>query len=268
MSKFQMMAARPSYSAENFDELFAAEDGHFWFRARNRCIAAATSLLPDVNAIQDVLEHGCGTGFVLAELQRLFPNANVTGADLFAEGLALARQRFAGPLVQTDLLKCEFRNAFDLIGLFDVLEHLDDDVQVLRALREQLRPGRWLLLTVPAHMALWSDYDTASGHRRRYSRAQLQARLNQAGFRVEYCTEFMCALVPLIFLRRRLWWRRSKAGENPATAPERIKHELQINPLLNRMLELILRPEAWWIRRGRRLPGGSSLLALAAATAS
>src|SRR6266566_9632957 len=173
--------SRPTYHPEHFAPLFAAEANHFWFRSRNRCIGAATRLIPDAGSIKDVLEHGCGTGFVLAELQRLFPGARVTGADLFAEGLALARRRFAGPLIQTDILQCSFREAFDLIGLFDVLEHLDDDLHALRALREQLRPGGCLLLTVPAHMVLWSDYDVASGHRRRYTRVQLMARLFEAG---------------------------------------------------------------------------------------
>ena len=263
MSDPHTITNRPTYHAEHFEPLFASEERHFWFRSRNRCIAAATRLIRDVGSVKDIIEHGCGTGFVLAELQRLFPQARVSGADLFAEGLALARRRFAGQLLQTDVLQCSFRGAFDLVGFFDVLEHLDDELGVLRALREQLRPGGRLLLTVPAHMALWSDYDVASGHRRRYTRPQLVARLSEAGFAVEYCTEFMCALLPLLFVRRRMGWRGAKAGKEPCEAADRIKEELKINPLLNRALELLLRPEPWWIAHGRRLPGGSSLLTIA-----
>ena len=266
MSDPRAIPSGPTYDAEHFEPLFAAEDRHFWFRSRNRCIAAATRLLPDVGSVKDIIEHGCGTGFVLAELQRLFPHARVTGADLFAEGLALARRRFAGPLLQTDIVQCNFREAFDLIGLFDVLEHLDDDRLVLRALREQLRPGGRLLLTVPAHMALWSQYDEASRHRRRYARRELVGRLSEAGFAVEYCTEFMFVLLPLLFLRRRLAWGRAGAGKEPADAAARLKEELQINPLLNRGLEFLLRPEPWWIKNKRRLPAGTSLLALAEKT--
>ena len=253
----------PSYHAEHFEPLFAVEDRHFWFRSRNRCIAAATRLIPDARSVKDVIEHGCGTGFVLAELQRLFPQARVTGADLFAEGLALARRRFAGPLLQTDILQCNFRDAFDLIGLFDVLEHLDDDRLVLRALREQLHPGGRLLLTVPAHMALWSDYDAASGHRRRYTRHQLMARLSEAEFTVEYCTEFMFAIFPLVWLRRRMSWGRRQNGPDSVNTRAAIERELRIPPSLNRLLEFILMPEAWWIGKQRRLPAGTSLLALA-----
>jgi SAM-dependent methyltransferase len=253
-----------TYNPDHFDSLFAAEDGHFWFRSRNRCIMAAIQSLPDFNCIKDVIEHGCGTGYVLARLHQLLPTANVVGADLFAEGLALARRRFAGTLLQTDLFQCSFRSAFDLVGLFDVLEHLDDDIAALCELRKQLRPKGRLLLTVPAHMVLWSNYDSASDHRRRYSRGLLCARLSEAGFRVEYCTEFMCALFPVMLLRRRLLWGNKHNGAAPLQDSGRMNSELQVHPLINRTLEAVLRPEAYWIRRRGRLPLGTSLLAIAA----
>lgn len=254
----------PSYHPEHFAPLFAAEDKHFWFRSRNRVIAAATRLLANPGSIKDILEHGCGTGFVLTALQRLFPRARVTGADLFEEGLAMARQRFMGKLVQADLFQCGFRSEFDLIGLFDVLEHLDDDSQALRALWEQLRPGGHLLLSVPAHMMLWSDYDVASGHRRRYTRSEIMTRLAEANFQVQFCTEFMVPLFPFVLIRRRFRWKGKGTVSTPANAAERIKSELRINPVLNRIFDFILRPEAPWIARRHHLFGGTSILALAA----
>ena len=185
MNHSQAIQGQAAFCPEHYEPLFAAEDRHFWFRARNRCIAVVARLIPDLDSVKDIIEHGCGTGFVLRELQRIFPHAHVTGADLLGEGLALARRRFGGGnLVQADLMRCDYKQAFDLVGLFDVLEHLDDDLGALRALREQLRPGGWLLLTVPAHRVLWSDYDVASGHRRRYTRRELLERLSEADFHV------------------------------------------------------------------------------------
>jgi SAM-dependent methyltransferase len=253
-----------TYNPDHFDSLFAAEDRHFWFRSRNRCIMAAIRSLPDFNSIKDVIEHGCGTGYVLAGLHQLLPTANVVGADLFAEGLSLARRRFAGTLLQTDLFQCGFRSAFDLVGLFDVLEHLDDDIAALCELRKQLRPKGHLILTVPAHMVLWSNYDSASDHRRRYSRGLLSARLSEAGFRVEYCTEFMCALFPLMWLRRRLLWGNKKLAVDSRGSSGCMNNELLVHPLINRLMELVLCPEAYWIGRRGRLPVGTSLLAIAA----
>ncbi len=257
------MAGQAPFSAEHFEPLFAAEDRHFWFRARNRSIAAAAGLIPDLDSIKDIIEHGCGTGFVLRELQRVFPHARVTGADLFAEGLSLARKRFDGTLVQTDLLQCEYRQAFDLVGLFDVLEHLDDDQLALGALRQQLRPGGWLLLTVPAHMVLWSDYDLASGHRRRYSRGELMTRLCETGFEVKFCTEFMSILFPVMLLRRRFAWGRGCSKADIGCGSDALTSELHVSPLLNRLFDVLLRPEAAWIAQGRRLPAGTSIMALA-----
>src|SRR5689334_15316943 len=107
---------RPTYSVEQFASLFAAEDRHFWFRSRNRCIAAALRSLPDFATIRDVLEVGCGTGMVLAQLQKLFPSGRVIGMDLFEEALKLARHRFPGPLIQGDVFELSFDHSFDLIG--------------------------------------------------------------------------------------------------------------------------------------------------------
>jgi hypothetical protein len=110
-------------------------------------------------------------------------------------------------------------------------------------------------------MCLWSEYDVESAHRRRYTRHQLEARLAEAGFLVNYCTEFMVGLLPLMWLRRRMAWSGSARREGAASP--HIKNELQVNPLLNRALELVLRPEPSWIQRRQRLPWGTSLLALA-----
>ena len=255
--------SRPTYHGEHFEPLFAVEDRHFWFRSRNRCIGAATHLIPNRDSIKNIVEHGCGTGFVLAELQRLFPKARVVGTDLFAEGLAFARRRFAGELIQTDLFQWKTSEKFNLVGFFDVLEHLDDDLLVLRALREQLNPSGHLLLTVPAHMSLWCDYDVASGHRRRYSRAGLESRLREAGFEVKYCTGFMSVLFPLLWVRRRLLGGGKAAQNISVTAASRVEDELRINPLLNHLFDWVLRPESQLIRKGWHLPAGTSWLVLA-----
>jgi len=263
MNEPQTIGQNLSFHPERFQRLFEAEGRHFWFRARNRCIAAAIGLIPDPASVQDIIEHGCGTGYVLQELRRLFPYARMTGADLFAEGLSFARQRFDGSLVQLDVMQPGYREAFDLICIFDVLEHLDDDLQALQVLREQLRPGRWLLLTVPAHMSLWGNHDVAAGHRRRYTRGKLLSRLSEAGFEVKFCTEFMLALLPLMLVRRRLAWRGTGSKSQEKTNSEELAAELKVYPLLSRLLEFVLRPEAWWIGRGRRLPAGTSIIALA-----
>ncbi|HYN88796.1 MAG TPA: class I SAM-dependent methyltransferase, partial [Ardenticatenaceae bacterium] len=161
--------ARPApaapYDPQHFAPLFAIEDRHFWFRSRNRVIAAvARQLTADLNARYRVLEVGCGTGNVLRVLERVCARGTVMGMDLFAEGLSYARARTTCTLLQGDMRRPPFDAEFDLIGLFDVLEHLPDDVQVLRDLYAMLAPGGRLLMTVPAGPSLWSYFDEASGH--------------------------------------------------------------------------------------------------------
>jgi 2-polyprenyl-3-methyl-5-hydroxy-6-metoxy-1,4-benzoquinol methylase len=261
---------RANYTAEQFAPLFAAEDRHFWFRSRNRCIGAALRTLADFSAIRDVLEVGCGTGVVLAELQRLFPGGHIIGMDLFEEGLKFARTRFRGTLVQGDVFQHAFEHSFDLLGAFDVIEHLDDDEGILRRFWQQLRPGGHLIVTVPAHQGLWSYFDDVAHHRRRYAPAELKRKLLAAGFTDIYVTQFMAALFPPMWLKRRLLGEKaanlSRAGSQEQQAA--VESDLKVNPLLNWLFEWLLRPEAFLIGRRLRVPLGTSLLALATRPAS
>jgi 2-polyprenyl-3-methyl-5-hydroxy-6-metoxy-1,4-benzoquinol methylase len=258
-------ASRATYTAEQFAPLFAAEDGHFWFHSRNLCIAAALRSLPDFPAIRDVLEVGCGNGIVLAELQRLFPAGRVTGMDLFEEGLKFARQRFSGTLIQGDVFTHDFGQPFDLIGAFDVIEHLDDDAKILRRFWQQLKPGGHLIVTVPAHMSLWSYFDEVAHHRRRYTSGELTRKLAAAGFTVDHTTQFMAALFPPMWIKRKLLGERAEKL-SVASAQQRqaaVESDLKINPLVNQLFKMLLWPEAFFISHRLHLPLGTSLLAIA-----
>lgn len=254
-----------SYDSRFFAPLAAIEDRHFWFRARNEVIRA---VVEDVTErLRDgfrFLEVGCGTGNVLQVLGRTCSRGSGLGMDLFWEGLRHARSRSRCPLVQADIKTPPFRKPFHLVCLFDVLEHLKDDVQVLRDVFGILDRGGTLVLTVPAHAYLWSYFDEASHHCRRYERFELERKLRDAGYRVEYVTEYMAALFPLVWLGRRLRPMLNRDRENDEDrSHELAQTELRVWPVLNACLELLLRPEVHWIRRRRRLPFGTSLLAVA-----
>jgi SAM-dependent methyltransferase len=183
--------------------------------------------------------------------------------DLFAEGLQFARQRFHGNLVQGDVFEYSFDRTFDLIGAFDVIEHLDDDEKILCRLSGQLRPGGHLVVTVPAHKALWSYFDEAAHHRRRYAPAELKRKLAATGFSDVFVTQFMAALFPAMWLKRRLGGcalKLSHAG--PQQQQDAAESDLRVNPILNRITEWLLWPEPALISRHRSLPLGTSLLAI------
>lgn len=270
-----------TYDPSHFELLDRVEDTHFWFRARHRVIEVlARRALATFRGPCSVLELGCGNGGVLRTLRRACPGGLVVGMDLYAEGLRRARRRSDCPLVQGDVRQAPFGGTFALVGMFDVLEHLPDERSVLQAVRGLVSPGGALLVTVPAHMSLWSDVDVAADHRRRYSAPELRARLEENGFVVEYCSQFMAALYPIMWLSRRgtpvLRRLRRKGGRGEggdggagggagggADAGAVNTHELKVVPGLNGALAALLGTDAALVRRGWRLPIGTSLCALA-----
>ena len=100
----------------------------------------------------------------------------VTGADIFTKGLIFAEERLQGRahFLQLNALDLPFRKEFDVIGAFDVIEHIDDDVAALKEIHKALKPGGGILMTVPRHMFLWSAVDTTAHHKCRYSGAELR----------------------------------------------------------------------------------------------
>ena len=261
----EAIASERSYDPAYFAHLFQIEDQHFWFRARNLLIGKVMAGLErKLPAGYRVLEVGCGTGNVLRVLERVCSRGTVVGMDLFGEGLAFARHRVRCALVQGDAHSAPFSVPFDIVGLFDVVEHLPDDEGILRDLSTLLKPGGRLILTVPAHMSLWSYFDEASHHCRRYGQRELEEKLMRAGLHVEYVTQYMVALFPLVWLGRRF---ARLLGDRKSSPSEQIDNlamrELRIVPVANILLYNLLRWEARAIIRRRQLPIGTSLLAVA-----
>jgi SAM-dependent methyltransferase len=259
------MSEHQSYCPTLYPALVAAEDRHFWFRARNRVIAELVKqITAGLHEGYGVLEVGCGTGNVLRVLEQACPSGVVVGMDLFSEGLQYARKRTSCALVQGDINLPPFDRQFDLIGAFDLLEHVSEDEQVLRNLHRMLAPGGTLLLTGPAHMSLWSYFDVLSHHCRRYEAQELETKLVSAGYRVEYVTEYMASLYPLVWLGRWLVGRENR--RDSANAERRRKllfRELRIIPLVNGLLTWLLSREVPIIARRGKITIGTSLLAIA-----
>ena len=251
------------YDPSFFAELARVEDKHFWFRSRNQLIFnLASAICSSFAKGYSVLEVGCGTGNVLRTLCRACPDGKVVGMELWLDGLRFARSRSSAALVQGDARNCPFTAAFHLIGLFDVLEHIGDDKGTLLALRDMLAPGGRLLLTVPAHQSLWSYFDEASCHCRRYSLNNVRQKLVESGFEVEFLSEFMTCLFPLVWMLRRLSAFFDK-GRDRERAKRLTTREFAIVPLLNGMIEGLLSLEVRWLSRRRRLPVGTSIVAIA-----
>jgi SAM-dependent methyltransferase len=239
------------YDPAHFSELASLESGNFWFRARNRLIVwALERFFPDAKSL---LEIGCGTGFVLAGIAASRPQLRLSGSEAAIDGLAFAAARVPNAaFIQMDAQRIPFREEFDVVAAFDVIEHIEDDRSVLAELAAAAAPDGGLLITVPQHPGLWSEYDAHAGHVRRYRAAELRARVVEAGFEIVRMTSFVTLLLPLMYLSR-LTQRSARSGYDPAA-------ELRLAPWLNRTLEAVLDLERTLIRAGASLPAGGSLL--------
>jgi SAM-dependent methyltransferase len=245
-----------SFDTEAFEFLFDMEQKHFWHAGRREIILEVLKSIPDISRAK-ILEIGCGNGSVLAFLEK--KGLNVEGGDIFLEGLNFCRQRANSiPLYQLDVLALPFFNDYDVIGLFDVLEHIEDDEKALKEISNALKPRGKILLTLPAHQFLWSYWDEASKHQRRYSRKEIIAKLEKNGFVVLKATYYISFLFPL-FLGSRL---AGKLRRKKHLTEVNKSIEAQTIPMVNRLLLWTLRIEKKLLRYVN-LPLGASLLILA-----
>ncbi len=255
------LALAPALAAQSegfdpalFTDLAALEARNFWFRARNRLIVWA--LQRQVTAFTDFLEVGCGTGYVLQGVAAAFPDAHLCATEAQTEGLQFAAARVPrAAFLQMDARQMPFDREFDAVGAFDVIEHIAEDEAVLAQMHRALRPGGSLLLTVPQHLFLWSEYDVRAHHVRRYTAGELRQKLARAGYEIVKMTSFVSVLLPLMMLSRLT--RRTAAPDYDPLA------ELRIGAVTNALLERALDAERLLIRAGITLPCGGSLLAVA-----
>jgi SAM-dependent methyltransferase len=241
------------FRSEYFDSLARLEAANFWFRARNRLIIWA--LRKYASSMTSFLEVGCGTGFVLSGVARAYPQARLVGAELFSAGLHFAAQRVPNAMfAQMDARYIPYEDEFDVVGAFDVVEHITQDERALTSLRCAARPGGVVMLTVPQHPALWGASDVFAGHVRRYTAAELHDKVRRAGLDILRSTSFMTVTLPAMVVSRRA--NRDVSKFDPTA-------ELTIARPLNIGLELALRAERALIMAGLSLPVGGSRLIIA-----
>ena len=242
-------------NSQEYAKLDSIEKQHWFYHGKRDIIRFWLNKYCRLQHDDLYIDAGCGTGIMLLEMSEF---CRVQGLDNYDDSLALALPRVVpvgGKVTKTGLNKVALPDrCATVLTLLDVLEHLDDDAGALDEMIRLVRPGGLLLITVPALRWLWSDWDIALHHRRRYHLPQFRTLVNRPGVEVLRCC-YINAFALLPIFAARLWRRIFPPPPGVARAEDRVPPDP-----INRLLYLLfVRPARWsWFRP----PFGVSLLAV------
>lgn len=236
------------------------EDSHWWFTSRTEALLGILDRGVPGNSLR-VLDVGCGAGNMIHHLSRY---GKVIGIDNNPVPLRIAKQRgYDARLAPAEDMPFD-DETFGLVTALDVIEHCDDDMQILRECYRVCTPGGLIAITVPALQWLWSNNDLINDHKRRYSAPHLRAKLNEVGFsirRMTYNNFFIFPMAAALILSR-----RGSEREPQLATPPTDEHAYQVEmepapPLANAILTGVGRLEAA-ILRFVSLPIGTSIICI------
>jgi SAM-dependent methyltransferase len=234
-----------------YDRMAAHDSTHWWYRARREILADYLTRYGKLPRDARILEIGCGTGHNLVMLAQF---GEVDAIEIDPAARAIASQRLGKPVGDAPLpeLPGVPRGAYDLIAVLDVVEHIEDDVGALKAMRDCLAPGGKILIAVPAHQWMWSAHDVVNHHKRRYSKATLAKAIADAGLKPAKFGYFNSLLFPLAAAARIAGRLRGKddSDDSPPPAP------------VNALFQAIFRFERHLVGRVP-MPPGVSIITLA-----
>lgn len=245
--------------ASHVESLGKIEDGYWWYIGR---VESAVDLIDtwrkggrwraESGPIENYIDIGCGTGgFADAMRKRYSPRRSLL-IDGDRRVLDLPA-RYAGIEVACLDFSGEFSLPFmpQLVTCMDVIEHLEDDQKFLNRLFRQMPSQSALVLSVPAHQALFSEWDRQLGHFRRYGRGELRVKLLAAGFTIrdlKYSWSFLAPIAPYRKFRSARYKKNMEFEKAPAWANSLLVALSRVE----RTISKIISP-----------PFGTSLLALA-----
>lgn len=230
---------------------FDIQKKHWWFVTKKKIVLDAIDRCLSKNGNIKVLDIGCGSGLMLNALEDI---GQTFGMDMSDDAINFCKEVFSGKVEKgflPDQIPYE-ENYFGLITALDVIEHVDRDIDSLKAIRSRLVLGGKAVITVPAYMFLWSSFDEMNEHKRRYTLPELNTKLIQAGFTVETISYFNTLLFPVVFVVRILNNALKRDGASDVDMP---------NWLMNFVLEKIFGIEKYLLKFVN-LPFGVSILAV------
>jgi len=206
---------------------FNMQKQHWWFVTKKDIILDTIDSHIRLQKDHSVLDIGCGSGLMLNALDAI---ATTSGMDMSNEAIQFSQEIFKGPIKQGSLPNnVPFpEESFDLITALDVVEHIDDDIESLKSIRNLLKGSGKAIITVPAYMFLWSSFDEMNEHKRRYTLPELRHKLITAGFQIEKISYFNSLLFPIVYFVRKLNNLIGRDGASDVDMPsERVNYALK-----------------------------------------
>ncbi len=233
-----------------FEEMLALEEKHWWFLARKKIINSLINKYLTTK-MSKILEIGIGSGLNLKWLKNY--GTKLTGVDSSTLAITAATNKILGTrLFQCSFPDCDLKEKFDLICLFDVLEHIKEEPEAMKKLSELLTEGGKIILTVPAYNFLFSRHDVVNHHQRRYTKKSLKKLITQhPELKIEFLSYFNFFLAPFIITLRLIKKFQKSKSSDTALPP----------PWLNNILEKIFSSETKLLKNFS-LPWGISLICI------
>lgn len=234
-----------------YDRMAELDQRHWWYRARRKVLASLIERVVQPLPDSRILEIGCGTGHNFAMLGKY---GTVEAIEIDSAARAMAEDRLGRSIGSAPLptLDGVADASFDMIGSFDVIEHIPDDHGALAGIARCLKPGGKFVMTVPAHQWMWSAHDVVNHHQRRYSKASLKTLIDRSPLKLEKIGYLNSLLLPVAIAARAAGKLTGKDDGDDTLPPAP----------LNSALEAVFAQEARLIGRVP-LPPGLSLWAVA-----
>jgi len=189
---------------EDFEYLYDLEERYWWFVAMRRITDAIVGSDLQGQGLK-LLDAGCGTGYNVRHYEKL--KHSVFALDIAEDAIAGVRRRGFQRICQASVTGIPYRSdTFDLVFSFDVLEQIPvaAAAEGIREMYRVLKPGGKLFIRVPAFEWMRSSHDEQLRTVHRYSRPELRAMLEQAGFKIRLATYANTLLFPVVLARRSL----------------------------------------------------------------
>lgn len=187
------------------EALQRVEQEHWFYKGKRELVSHWVRKLMGVpSAGTTMLDAGAGTGLLVRELRREFPQCSVVGIEYSKDGRDIAKEHYGIELQAGSILELPPPdNSVDAAIALDVLEHVERDDVAFSELLRITKPGGFVIINVPAMQSLWSDWDVSLGHFRRYSMTSFRELLDQANsngrpFKIHYLQYINAFAFPLI----------------------------------------------------------------------